>query len=72
MLRFANLDLEGSTAAALLDGAAHALDFTGGLLNDDEEWGGFEADAEAIRGYWDFALAAAADYLDGEGAGEEG
>ena len=70
MRRFAS-QYNDSGTAAFLDGAGCALDFTGGVL-DDEEWGGFEADAEAIRGYWDFALAAAADYLDAEGAGEEG
>ncbi|HKP75311.1 MAG TPA: hypothetical protein VJT67_07185 [Longimicrobiaceae bacterium] len=70
MRRFANVEDE-SGAAAFLDGAAHALDFAGAML-DDEDWRGFEADAEAIRGYWDFALASVADSLDGQGAREEG
>lgn len=70
MRLFANLEPDAD-AAVFLHGAGHALDFAGGLL-DDDDWAGFEADAEAIRGYWDFALAAAAGYLDAEGAREEG
>jgi hypothetical protein len=71
MRLFASREDEGATVV-FLNGAAHALDFTGGLLDDDEDWRGFEADARAIRGYWDFALASAADYLEGQGAREEG
>ena len=70
MRRFANVEDEGGTGA-FLNGAAHALDFAGAML-DGEDWRGFEADAEAIRGYWDFAFASVADYLDGPGAREEG
>jgi hypothetical protein len=36
-------------------GAAHALDL-GGVLLAEKEWGGFEADAEALRGDWMVAL----------------
>ncbi|HEU0299681.1 MAG TPA: hypothetical protein VFR37_09510 [Longimicrobium sp.] len=39
----------------LLWGAAHALDL-GGVLLAQKEWGGLEADAEALRGDWMVAI----------------
>lgn len=44
--------------AAFLWGAAHALDI-GGVLQADEDWRGFAADAEAIHSYWEVATEAA-------------
>ena len=67
MQLFAN---HGSAGAAFLHGAAHAFDF-GGMLLDRDDWRGFSADAEAIAGYWEVALASASDHLDASGAGEE-
>jgi hypothetical protein len=54
----------------LLWGAAHILDF-GGVLLDEQEWGGLEADAEAIRGDWLVALNFAEECIHASEAGEE-
>jgi hypothetical protein len=55
---------------SLLWGAAHALDLGGVLLNE-KEWGGLEADAEAIRGDWLVALHHAERSIHASEAGEE-
>jgi hypothetical protein len=54
----------------LLRGAAHALDL-GGVLMYEQEWGGFEADAEALRGDWLAALHFAEESIHASEAGEE-
>lgn len=54
---------------SLLWGAAHALDI-GGVLLDEKEWGGLEADAEALRGDWMVALNYAERSLHASQAGE--
>jgi hypothetical protein len=53
---------QSGAASAVLWGAAHALDL-GGVLHDEQDWRGFAADAEAIRGYWEFATEAAFDHV---------
>lgn len=51
-MRIAKNDVtSGTDLEALRWGAAHAFDI-GGVLLDDEEWGGFEADARALFGDW--------------------
>jgi hypothetical protein len=55
---------------SLLWGAAHALDL-GGVLLDEKDWGGFEADAEALRGDWLVALHNAEGSVHASEAGEE-
>lgn len=55
---------------SLLWGAAHVLDL-GGVLLDEQEWGGLEADAEAIRGDWLVALHFAEESIHASEAGEE-
>lgn len=55
---------------SLLWGAAHALDI-GGVLLDEQEWGGLEADARAIRGDWLVALNHADRSIHASEAGEE-
>lgn len=47
--------LGGDGLRSFLWGAAHALDL-GGVLLDEQDWGGLEADARAIRGDWQVAL----------------
>jgi hypothetical protein len=59
-----------SAARDLLWGAAHALDI-GGVLLDEQEWGGLEADAEALRGDWLVALHFAEESIHASEAGEE-
>jgi hypothetical protein len=54
---------------SLLWGAAHALDI-GGVLLAEKEWGGLEADAEALRGDWVVALHHAERSLHASQAGE--
>ena len=71
MRLFANQATEAGGAVAFLRGAAHALDFAGVML-DDDDWRGFSADAEAIGSYWEVALESAAGDLDEPGAREEG
>ena len=51
-------------------GAAHALDL-GGVLLHEKEWGGLEADAEAIRGDWLVALHHAERSIHASEVGEE-
>lgn len=63
-------DREGGAGMAFLYGAAHALDFAGALL-DDGDWRGFAADAEAIGGYWEVAVASAAGHRHAARAHEE-
>ncbi|HEX5871730.1 MAG TPA: hypothetical protein VFY65_14985 [Longimicrobium sp.] len=60
----------GSAVQSLLWGAAHALDI-GGVLLAEQEWGGLEADAEAIRGDWLVALHFAEECIHASEAGEE-
>jgi hypothetical protein len=60
--------LEG--VRSLLWGAAHILDL-GGVLLHEKEWGGLEADAEAIRGDWLVALNFADECVHASEAGEE-
>jgi hypothetical protein len=55
---------------SLLWGAAHALDI-GGVLLAEKDWGGLEADAEAIRGDWMVALNFAEESVHASEAGEE-
>jgi hypothetical protein len=50
----------GDDTKAFLWGAAHALDLGGFLLAEDD-FGGMEQDAEALRGDWSFAISAADD-----------
>jgi hypothetical protein len=58
------------TVGSLLWGAAHALDL-GGVLLADKDWsGGFEADAEALRGDWAVALHSADGRLHASKAGK--
>jgi hypothetical protein len=53
------LDLAGpGPAGSWLWGAAHALDL-GAVLLDEVEWGGLEADAVALGGDWQCAIAQA-------------
>lgn len=54
---------------SLLWGAAHALDI-GGVLLAEKDWGGFEADARALRGDWAAALHNAERSLHASQAGE--
>lgn len=54
---------------SFLWGAAHALDI-GGVLLAEKEWGGLEADAEALRGDWMAALNYAERSLHASQAGE--
>lgn len=49
------LDSGGDAVRSFLWGAAHALDL-GGVLMADKDWGGLEADAQALRGDWAVAL----------------
>lgn len=58
------------TLRSLLWGAAHALDL-GGVLLAEKDWGGLEADAEALRGDWRVALHNAEGSLHASEAGEE-
>ena len=60
----------GSAAQHFLWGAAHALDI-GGVLLDEQEWGGLAADAEALRGDWLAALYFAEESIHASEAGEE-
>ena len=63
--------LEGRSAVrSFLWGAAHALDI-GGVLLAEKEWGGLEADAEAIRGDWLVALNHAERSIHASEVGEE-
>lgn len=55
---------------SFLWGAAHALDL-GGVLLDEKDWGGLEADAEAIRGDWLVALHFAEESIHASEDGEE-
>ena len=55
---------------SFLWGAAHALDI-GGVLFSEKNWGGLEADAEAIRGDWQVALNFAEECIHASEAGEE-
>lgn len=52
---YAETDWEYGAGRSLLWGAAHALDL-GGVLLAYQEWGGPEADAQALRGDWMVAL----------------
>jgi hypothetical protein len=62
--------MASSAAQHLLWGAAHALDI-GGVLLEEQEWGGLEADAEALRGDWLVALNFAEESIHASEAGEE-
>jgi hypothetical protein len=62
--------LSGEGLRSLLWGAAHALDL-GGVLLDEKDWGGFEADAEALAGDWQVALHFADRSIHASEAGEE-
>jgi hypothetical protein len=62
--------LSGEGLRSFLWGAAHALDL-GGVLLDEQDWGGPEADAEAIRGDWRVALNFADRSIHASQAGEE-
>ncbi len=69
-MSISSLALSGRSAVrSFLWGAAHALDLGGVLLNE-KEWGGLEADAEAIRGDWLVALHHAERSLHASEAGE--
>ncbi|HEX6371956.1 MAG TPA: hypothetical protein VF006_23735 [Longimicrobium sp.] len=59
-----------SAVRSFLWGAAHALDL-GGVLLDEKDWGGFEADARALRGDWLVALHLAEESIHASEAGEE-
>jgi hypothetical protein len=59
-----------SAAQHFLWGAAHALDI-GGVLLEEQDWGGLEADAEALRGDWLAALHFADESIHASEAGEE-
>ena len=59
-----------SAVRNLLWGAAHALDI-GGVLLAEKDWGGLEADAEALRGDWLVALHHADRSIHASEAGEE-
>jgi hypothetical protein len=59
-----------SAVRSLLWGAAHALDI-GGVLLAEKDWGGLEADAEALRGDWLVALHHADRSIHASEAGEE-
>lgn len=56
-------------ARNILWGAAHALD-VGGVLLAEKDWGGLEADAEALRGDWAVALPYADGTLHASEAGQ--
>ena len=60
----------GDGVRSFLWGAAHALDI-GGVLLAEKDWGGLEADAEAIRGDWMVALHFAEESVHASEAGEE-
>ena len=60
---------ERGSVRSLLWGAAHALDL-GGVLLADKEWGGFEADARALRGDWMVALHGADEVLHASQTGQ--
>jgi hypothetical protein len=62
--------LSGDGLRSFLWGAAHALDL-GGVLLDEQDWGGLESDAEAIRGDWQVALNFAERSIRASRAGEE-
>ena len=62
--------LGGDGLRSFLWGAAHALDL-GGVLLDEQDWGGLEADAEAIRGDWQVAINFAERSIRASEAGEE-
>jgi hypothetical protein len=54
---------------SFLWGAAHALDI-GGVLLSENNWGGLEADAQALRGDWMVALHHAERSIHASRAGE--
>ncbi|HEX2211437.1 MAG TPA: hypothetical protein VHG93_27375 [Longimicrobium sp.] len=60
----------GDGVRSFLWGAAHALDLSGVLLAE-QEWGGLEADAEAIAGDWEVALQFAERSIHASEAGED-
>jgi hypothetical protein len=61
----------GADVRAFLWGAAHALDL-GGVLLAEQDWGGMEADAEALSDDWRMALDEARQelHVSEEGEGE--
>lgn len=70
-MSISSVAIEGREALrSLLWGAAHALDL-GGVLLHEQDWGGLEADAEAIRGDWLVALHHAEGSTHASEAGEE-
>ena len=54
---------------AFLWGAAHALDL-GAALVAEKEWGGFDADAQALAGDWQVSIRRVNEEIDVREAGE--
>jgi hypothetical protein len=70
-MSISSVALSGRDAVrSFLWGAAHALDI-GGVLLAEKNWGGLEADAEAIRGDWLVALHSAERSIHASEAGEK-
>lgn len=60
----------GEGVRSFLWGAAHAFDI-GGVMLAEQEWGGLEADAEAIADDWQVALQLAERSFHASEAGED-